>query len=100
LDNKELARIGARVALQEHIDGINRLVKIFPGIDGELYTHAKRLTAKLFAPPRSQNGHEGTQVNTHRPRMSAAGREAVSKRMRKYWAGKRAEKKQRQRSAR
>lgn len=68
IDLKALARVGAAIALAEH----RRMVK-----DLETFLRKKRVTRQAPAPEKKH--------------LSAAERKAISKRMKQYWASKRAE---------
>jgi hypothetical protein len=74
----ELARKGAEVRYQELKTEIAALVKVFPHLAQQAGTALGRAVGK-------------TEARLRRSRtMSAAARKAVSERMKKYWAARRA----------
>ena len=83
---RRLAQIGAKARLQELDQERAALLRSFPGLRrfaSQSEPAADTATAKAAgAAPRKRR----------QPRMSAAARKAVSVRMKKYWAQRRAEK--------
>ena len=76
---KDLARHGAVARIQELETEIATIRAAFPGLDG--------------ARPGRRSGRPAAAPAPHKRRpMSAAARKAVSLRMKKYWAARRAEK--------
>jgi hypothetical protein len=76
IDLQGLARVGAEARLRELDRERANLLRAFPGLGGT----SRRATSP--APPRKR-----------KRKMTAAEKKAVSARMKKYWAAKRAEKK-------
>jgi hypothetical protein len=81
----ELARKGAQHRLEELQAEIATLKKDFPGL-------AERTGAAIGATVARTEAKVKRTVSRGR-RMSAAARKAVSERMKKYWAARRADKK-------
>jgi len=76
---RELARAGAQRRVLEFRDELVRMARAFPDVVRELLRTLAASPPPLAARPARK-----------RPRMSAAQRKAVSERMRKYWATRRA----------
>lgn len=87
----EMARKGAEHRLEELKTEITSLIKAFPHLAGRQGRRLARGTAGLA------NAAKATLKmaagRRKRSKMSAAARKAVSARMKKYWAAKRAAKK-------
>ncbi len=83
---QELTRLGAQIRLAQLVAEMDAILGAFPDL------------GKLPARPAAQGEREEaapakrTVRRRKRSRMSAAQRKAVSERMKKYWAGKRAAK--------
>lgn len=84
----EMARKGAEHKYEELKSEIATLVTNFPHLAGRKDRVSKAGSYK----PIKELGPEPTPVRK-RSKMSAAAKKAVSLRMKKYWAGRRAEKK-------
>ncbi|HLG56508.1 MAG TPA: hypothetical protein VI485_14315 [Vicinamibacterales bacterium] len=85
IDINTLARLGAAARVQQLLQEIAELKKKFPSL------------AKGGGGSRAAKATDGGAVNSNRKRrkrfeMTAAQKKAVSVRMRKYWAGRRAQK--------
>jgi hypothetical protein len=84
IDMKELARVGAQVRLAELLAEVAHIERTFPGIGG----------ARRGRPPATDSAAPRAAVKRGRRRkMSAAEKKDVSKRMKKYWAARRKERK-------
>ena len=84
-----LARRGAEVRLRELQSELSDLLKAFPGLVGEDgRSFAKGRKVRRPRASSSDNGVGGS--STRRGKMSRAARLAVSLRMKKYWAARRA----------
>ena len=77
---RRLAQIGAQARLAELERERANLLSVFPGLRR---THAQTESAPSAAPAAAKR-------RRRRSNMSAAGRKAVSERMKKYWANRRA----------
>jgi hypothetical protein len=77
---RRLAQIGAQARLAELESERANLLSVFPGLRR---THGRAAAAPSTATP-------VTKRRRRRSNMSAAGRKAVSERMKKYWANRRA----------
>ena len=77
---QRLARLGAKLRLEELQREETAIRRAFPGLFGR--GRGRQAAAKGAAPAKRK-----------RSRMSAAGRKAVSVRMKKYWAKRRQEEK-------
>ncbi len=88
LSHQELTRLGAQIRLAQLVAKMDAILEAFPDL------------GKLPARPKAQvEGEQAEAVRKtvrrrKRSRMSAAQRKAVSERMKRYWAGRRAGKKQ------
>ena len=83
IDTKELARLGAQTRYNELMQEANALVSAFPSIT------QSEINGKSIIPSRSRPISTVTANKTRR-RMSPAQRKAVSQRMKRYWAARRA----------
>jgi len=84
IDVVQMLRDAERVAASE-LNAIRAAIKAM----------TSSVTASISTPPKSRRRTGGGEVThgnltRHRRRMSAAARKAVSERMRKYWAARRA----------
>jgi hypothetical protein len=77
---RQLARLGAKARLEELRQEEAAIRRAFPDLFGR-------------SAGRQASGDSGTGVRRRRRGMSAAGRKAVSERMKKYWAERRKSKK-------
>lgn len=76
---RRLAQIGAQARLAELESERANLLSVFPGL--------RRIHPQAQAP---STAPAGAKRRRRRSKMSAAGRKAVSERMKKYWANRRA----------
>jgi hypothetical protein len=83
INMKELARVGAQARLAELLAEVAEIQRMFPGIGG----------AKRGRPVASEAPGAKVAKRGRRKPMSTAEKKAVSKRMRKYWAARRKDKK-------
>lgn len=84
IDREKLAEEGAKARYTLLMNEISELRQEFPALDGVLPTLPGTAPASIEAKPR--------RLMTTARRMSPAQRKAVSQRMRKYWAARRAAK--------
>ena len=94
----EMARKGAEHAYDELKAQMAQLVKNFPHLADRARTRARATSRTRAARGGKAVSAAGTELGSptrtrKRRRMSAAARQAVSARMKKYWATKRAGKK-------
>ena len=85
----EMARKGAEHRYEELQTEIATLVKNFPHVAGK----ARTQISKAVSRGRAVAEAEAPKLRRRARRMSAAARKAVSERMKKYWATRRAGKK-------
>jgi len=83
VDLKALARLGAQARIAELIAEIDAILGAFPELGKAAARPGRRNVQAEINPVVSRR---------KRPRMSAAARKAVSQRMKRYWAERRAEK--------
>ena len=83
VDLKALARLGAQARIAELIAEIDAILKAFPEL-GETAARPGQLGVQAEVKPIVRR--------RKRSRMSAAARKAVSERMKRYWAERRAKK--------
>ena len=87
-DLKSYARRGAQVRLRELADEAKQLLKVFPDLSASFDEDELPVNFILRKGARKQT--TATSVPRRRRRMTAAQRKAVSARMKKYWAARRA----------
>ena len=86
-DLKSYARHGAKARLRELAEEAKQILTIFPDLSASIDEDELPLNFIL------RKGARKASVRRRRRKMSAAQRKAVSARMKKYWAARRATKK-------
>jgi hypothetical protein len=87
-DLKFYARRGAEARFRELAEEAKHLLKVFPDLSASFDEDELPLNFIL----RKGAGKSATRVRRRRRKMTAAQRKAVSARMKKYWASRRASK--------